>query len=159
MFQIRLFSSCFSLYSITFSLSSYADCPNISHFEVQTDGSHIARTEEGIWKQFENTQSYKSANGAVNPLISLFYVSGKDLIYSNNLSNLYDKIVCIYKVENNKYIVLNSPFDQKYIISFSNTPKNSGDWRIIDETNSMCVTDLWINENDKLINKCKFYSL
>lgn len=154
MFQNKIIRSILILLSFTFPLFSYASCPSISEIEVQPDQSYIGKTNQGIWKQFENEQSHKSVTGT-NEFLSLYYVFGTNSDELNHPTNVFEHIVCIYRVinENDKYVVLMSPKNRnKYRITFPNTPR-SNDWkRIIQNTRAVCIP----NESLSSLIQCEF---
>ncbi len=159
MMKTKIISTCLVLLGLSFSHTSYADCPNILQFETQTDGSFIASTEQGIWKQFTNEQSYISSNEELNPQLSFYFALGKDAIYIDESTVFYDNMVCIYRTKNNKFVFLKSPKNKKHVIIFPNLEKSPSKWSAIDKSSFICGSEEWLNSSNDLINDCNFFSL
>ncbi|WP_397601322.1 hypothetical protein [Silvanigrella sp.] len=152
--KMNLIKTCIAFLGSSVSIYSYANCPSISEIEANEDGTHIARTEKGNWTQFINYQAYKNSNNNTRSL-GYYFVFGLRRI---DETNYFNQVVCIYRLleEDNQYIVLLSPIDNKYEISIPKEFKNSNEWRIIQPSRAVCVPDASLDQNINIINQCEF---
>jgi hypothetical protein len=154
MSKIKLIKTYLLFMSSSFSIYSYANCPSISEIVSKEDGTHIARTKNGNWTQFINYQAYNNKNDNIKSL-GFHYVFGLKQI---DETNYFSQMVCIYRLleEDNQYIVLLSPKNNKYEISFPIEFKNSNEWRKIQPSRAVCVPNASLDQNINIINQCEF---
>lgn len=142
--------------SFSFTLGAEANCPLPSQIESIDNGSHIVNTENGVWTQIENNQSYKSVDGE-RVEFSLFYVFGKEIKENYGENWQADQMICIYHVSNNKYVVLKSPDDDKFSVSspkISNEIDPTGHWTKL-QSSLACFASM----NREKVNVCEFNKL
>ncbi|BBH51981.1 hypothetical protein [Fluviispira sanaruensis] len=116
MTQVKIIKSCLGFLGLALSFSTFANCPQSTEVKVQSDGSHYAQTSEGLWLQIEDEQTYKSHNGVIEHPIYEFYV----IAANHSHLDVYNKMICIYNIENSNFIKLVSPTNKKYSLATEN---------------------------------------
>ncbi|WP_338635379.1 hypothetical protein [Spirobacillus cienkowskii] len=143
---------------------SYANCPTPATFEVTDNLTFIAKTEQGIWQQIYNYQSYYYQQNYASTEVSLFFViahkENNRQFFSNHKIHS-NKIICIYQVSNKpgKFIILKNPENTHYEINVPTRNDEINGWRDGEQTPYCFTKTLPARENIDNYTYCNFNAL
>jgi len=143
---------------------SYANCPNPATFEVTDNLTFIAKTDQGIWQQISNYQSYYYQQNYASTKVSLFFVIAhketNEQFFSNHTIHS-NKIICIYKVSDKpgKFIILKNPENTFYEVNLSTRNDELNGWKNGGQTPYCFTKTLSAHQNIDNYTYCNFNAL